>query len=651
LAIQEKIIVTAEDRASQAFKKAGGSFTEMSDKIGRFAAGAGVGLAVSKLAELGGAAIKMAIDAGEAASAFATTFGPATDRVGRFVDEFANKAGFASFELEQMLAVTGNVVQGLGATEKESADLSITMATLAGDVASFSNAQGGAQGVMAALQSAINGETEALKTYGLAISQTEVVERALLDTGKQRADELTRHEKALATVAVAYDKAGKAVGDLDRTQDSAANTLRELAARGKEVGVQFGQAMLPAVEEILGAFDELTEEGHLLDQMIDTLADGVGDSADDMGTWAKALAIIEEKLGLTGTATEDTTTSLLRQIPVLGQLTPAVDWLVEKYEELQQAEIDAAVAARGEVHDSWMSLKAAGVPLGIVIGGVTTQLSEAEQAAIDAGIAFRVDLVSGMQAGITGVEGAIDQLDVTLDEFEENLEERVVQQAMFYENLTLLAAAGMGDLATILEEGGVENAGIVADFVDDMGRAASLEDVIDQAKRDSEDLADAYASALENPDATMFAKLRSLGWSLADAIAFGFTSRQLGSSLLGILNGATNFGVDEQAGRGGGGGLQVFQLHSGGVVPGILGGGPVPAILQPGEIVSPPQDFADLTRAVMTMATANRDGGGNVNIDLQVTVHGDADGQKIGREIEAYLASSRLLRVLPEVLR
>lgn len=253
---REKVILEAEDRASQAFDQASGGFERMSRTMRRLAVGGGLAIVATKLAQVGGAVLKLAVDAQEAESAFATSFGEALPEATAFVDEFANKAGFATAELKQMLAITGSVVQGIGATEAESAALSERMATLAGDVASFSNAAGGAEAVLYALQSAINGEREALKTYGLAIVETEVQERALRDTQKERAADLTRLEKAQATVNIAYEKAGKAIGDLDRTQDSAANTLRRIQARLREAGITIGEELLPAVEDLLPKIED-----------------------------------------------------------------------------------------------------------------------------------------------------------------------------------------------------------------------------------------------------------------------------------------------------------------------------------------------------------------------------------------------------------
>lgn len=314
MAITEKIILEGEDRASAAFRKAGGELDNVGkaseragaaasrankgfDKFGKLLAGgvfaAGVGLAVGQLAKLANAAVQAAIDAGEAESAFNTTFGEALPEATRFVEDFALKAGFTTGELQQMLAVTGNVVQGIGATEAESAALSQTMATLAGDVASFSNAQGGAEAVMLALQSAINGEREALKTYGLAVSEAEVQTAALAATGKSSADDLTRLDKAYATLQVATEKAGKAVGDLDRTQDSAANRQRELQARLREVQATIGAGLLPAYE---GLLDLATQLAPTVERLADSFAGMAGAAGDfEIPAW---ITTMPQALGL-----------------------------------------------------------------------------------------------------------------------------------------------------------------------------------------------------------------------------------------------------------------------------------------------------------------------------------------------------------------
>ena len=234
--------------------------------LGSFAAGAGkaigtgLGIATVAGAALGKQLIDLGSDANEARSAFETTFGEAMPKLSGFVDEFANKAGLAAFELEGLLTQSGAVLQGIEFTADGSADLSQKLATLAGDVASFSNVQGGAEPVMQAFTKALLGERESLKTYGIAIMEADVQQKAFTMTGKTAASELTKQEKALATYELLLEKTTVQQGDLNRTQESFANRSREAKAKLKELKVTMGAELLPIAEQLLPVIMDLVQE-------------------------------------------------------------------------------------------------------------------------------------------------------------------------------------------------------------------------------------------------------------------------------------------------------------------------------------------------------------------------------------------------------
>jgi hypothetical protein len=262
----------------------------------------GAYLSVRLLANFTKAAIGMAVEAEDAGSAFDTVFGPAVGRMNKFVDEFAHKAGFASFELKKLLATSGNIVQGIGATADESAELAEKMARLAADVASFKEGVGSTPQALYALQSALTGERESLKQFGIVILETDVQAKAFAMTGKSVAKDLTKLEKAQATVALAYERAGKAVGDLSRTEDSRSNTLARQAARFREISKEIGDALLPALDALLPLMDTFADEIErslpLLREMSQAMADwaeamggasdGLKTGEDDLSTYMKA---------------------------------------------------------------------------------------------------------------------------------------------------------------------------------------------------------------------------------------------------------------------------------------------------------------------------------------------------------------------------
>ena len=250
------------DSLLRSIRKSDTALGKFSRGIGKVGSAAATGFAVVGAAAVaaGVQAIQTASDANEAAAAFDETFGVAAQRTGKFVEDFANKAGLADFELQQLLATSGAVLQGIDFTADASADLSMNLATLAGDVASFSNVQGGAAPVLKAFEKALLGERESLKTFGIAILEADVQQQAFIMTGKTSAKELTKQEKALATYELLLQKTKVQQGDLNRTQDSFANVSRKVAAEIKEVKANLGDQLLPVAADLMPVISELVSD-------------------------------------------------------------------------------------------------------------------------------------------------------------------------------------------------------------------------------------------------------------------------------------------------------------------------------------------------------------------------------------------------------
>lgn len=204
----------------------------------------GLAFAATKTFELG-AAVE------ETASKFNTVFGPAVGQAQSFLDDYANTAGLTVTQGRELLSTTGAITQALGFSQQASADFSEEIVRLAGDIASFNNTQGGAERVTRSIISALNGETESLKeAANVVVLQADVMERAALMTGKAT-DEITRQDKALATLALITERAGVAVGDLGRTMDSPANRARRLVAQVLTLRDTIAHALLPAFSVVL----------------------------------------------------------------------------------------------------------------------------------------------------------------------------------------------------------------------------------------------------------------------------------------------------------------------------------------------------------------------------------------------------------------
>jgi|9_EtaG_2_1085328.scaffolds.fasta_scaffold00093_3 hypothetical protein len=258
------------DKVSDSSKKLDSSVKNSEKTNAKFSAGmSGLGktaiagasiFAAKKLGDFALSSITAASAAQEAAGAFGTTFGDAAEDLGIELSKNANLFGLTTSEAKQLIGIFGAVAQGMGFTQDESADLSSNLFGLAGDIASFNNVTAGAEPVLRAFQSAIVGEREALKTYGIAISESEVQTKAFTMTGKSSADALTRQEKALATSELLFEKAAVQIGNAEREAGGFAAQMLTTRAATQELREEVGDQLLPAAGLILGAFNEFVED-------------------------------------------------------------------------------------------------------------------------------------------------------------------------------------------------------------------------------------------------------------------------------------------------------------------------------------------------------------------------------------------------------
>lgn len=298
-------LIRAADKAKRALDDTERSVSKTDKSLGLLKKGAialGGAFAATKVADFVGDSIQLAIAAEEAGNKFDAVFGPAADGLGASLEELGNKAGIADFELENMVGTTGNVILGLGGSKDEAADFAEALAPLAVDVASFNGEVGNAPDVLKAMTSALTGEREALKSYGIVIREADVQQRALANSGKTAAGELTNLEKATATLELIAEGAGAAVGDLDRNLDSAATTQARLSAEWKEAQAELGQALLPAMTELAGAASDLIP-------LLGGVADTIIAIADPVLDLTSALDDLTGLMGASGDASEDSATS------------------------------------------------------------------------------------------------------------------------------------------------------------------------------------------------------------------------------------------------------------------------------------------------------------------------------------------------------
>lgn len=248
---------------------------------------------------LGTASLKAASDAQETFSKFDTVFRNVSKSAEDAFQILRNEYGLSSRASKEMLSDTGDLLIGFGFTQQAALDMSLEVNKLAVDLASFQNFAGGAEGASDALTKALLGEREALKSLGIAILDEDVKKQVAINTSKGLTYETEREAKAHATLQLAIQQSGNAIGDYARTKDSAANQTKLFWARLDDLSVMFGSHILPyftkavsKLTELVDWFSKMDDEGKKNILIFAGIAAAIGPLLTVLGTLMTAMPAI-----------------------------------------------------------------------------------------------------------------------------------------------------------------------------------------------------------------------------------------------------------------------------------------------------------------------------------------------------------------------
>jgi hypothetical protein len=213
------------------------------------------------LALAGGAAIKLASDFEESLNKVSVAFKDSSKDVQAFAKTTLKSFGIAEGTALDMAALFGDMSTSMGLSTSQAAKLSTSMVGLAGDLASFKNMN--IEEVTTALNGVFTGETESLKRLGIVMTEVNLKQFAMEQGIKKNLDQMTQSEKVLLRYQYVMKNTANAQGDFERTGGGAANQMRMFNESLKELGVQFGAVILPAVTQIITKFNSIL--GYLRD--------------------------------------------------------------------------------------------------------------------------------------------------------------------------------------------------------------------------------------------------------------------------------------------------------------------------------------------------------------------------------------------------
>jgi len=258
LTLENDQLKKALDDTKKATQKSETAFGKFGQNVKKhwFALTAAIGGTVLALTKV----IKSAIDSEETFSKFNTVFSKIRVEADKTAKELVKGFGLSSTKARELLGATGDLLTGFGFTQEEALRLSGEVNKLAVDLASFTNAQGGAEAVSQALTKALLGERESLKTYGIAIMETDVQQQLFRKGQQNLTGESLRQAKAQATLELALKQSKNAIGDFQRTQKNTANQLRILGSSIDDIITGIGVFFKDALDSILPVLNSIVDK-------------------------------------------------------------------------------------------------------------------------------------------------------------------------------------------------------------------------------------------------------------------------------------------------------------------------------------------------------------------------------------------------------
>lgn len=176
-------------------------------------------------------------------------FGRFVSSVRKELEVFGDNVGRSTQELEGMASSIQDTFVPMGFARGEASKLSVQLTKLAVDVASFNNASD--VQTMMAFQSALVGNHETVRRFGVVITEATLKQELLRMGITKTAKEVTNAEKVQARLNLIIAGTSDAQGDAERTNDSFANSMKALNAEFQEFMVEAVTPLLPALSKMI----------------------------------------------------------------------------------------------------------------------------------------------------------------------------------------------------------------------------------------------------------------------------------------------------------------------------------------------------------------------------------------------------------------
>ena len=312
------------------------------------------------LINLGVEGIQVASDLEEVQNVVDVTFGEAGSRkIEKWANEASKNFGLTELQAKRYASTLGAMMKSSGMGEDQIGEISMNLAGLAADMASFYNLD--FDTAFSKIQSGMAGMSMPLRQLGINMSETSVAAFAAAEGFETEYSKMSEAEQILVRYQYLMKATSDAQGDFARTSDSYANSQRRVATGMETLKAQIGEALLPIATDVSNAVSDLldllvyTPPENVFDKASESMADAAGQATQAQGILGY-MDKLYEKYGDAATKTEEWAIALERLKTVFpdvnkyideetGALTASNEQLKEYVENSKQAAIEDAKKA------------------------------------------------------------------------------------------------------------------------------------------------------------------------------------------------------------------------------------------------------------------------------------------------------------------
>jgi len=240
-----------------------------------------------------------------------------------------------------------------GMTEDSAAQTSTALVQFAGDL---SSAFGGpVEDAAAALQSALTGEYEPLKRYGIVINDAALANEYMAITGQKVKGSLTAQQKQQATLSLIMKNGAIISGDYARNADGATNAQKTLTAKLKDAATTIGTILLPYATKIVQWGSDLLER-------FKKLSPGVQKFIVIAGLLAAALGPLLIILGSMATAVAAISWPVVAVVAAIAALVAGVIYAYKHFDGFRRVVDTVAKWLKEKLGQAFTWVKEVGIP-------------------------------------------------------------------------------------------------------------------------------------------------------------------------------------------------------------------------------------------------------------------------------------------------